>query len=231
MSKARPARVEREDPVQDLPAGEFSAWLHRTRNALLAGSATEVPCGDCTACCRSFQFVHIGPEETAALARIPAELLFPAPGHSEGAVLLGYDERGHCPMLEGDRCSIYDDRPATCRSYDCRVFPAAGVAVVDEQQAAIAERAKRWSFAHPSSRDRAEHAAVEAAAGFVTERGELLPSKLAPRNATELAVLAVEVYEVFLDRGAKGTAEAATDLELAGALREASEPFGRRSDD
>jgi hypothetical protein len=85
----------------DLDAGDFSSWLVEIQAALRAERAAEVPCGGCTACCTSSQFVHVGPDETDTLAHIPAELLFPAPRMPEGHVLLGYDERGHCPMLIG----------------------------------------------------------------------------------------------------------------------------------
>jgi Fe-S-cluster containining protein len=30
-------------------------------------------------------------------------------------------------MLIDNRCSIYPHRPRTCGTYDCRVFPAAGL--------------------------------------------------------------------------------------------------------
>jgi hypothetical protein len=56
-----------------------------------------VACGGCTACCTSYQFGHIGPEETDTLAHIPADLLFPASRLPRGHMLLGYDERGTAP--------------------------------------------------------------------------------------------------------------------------------------
>src|SRR3954471_9741429 len=130
---------------EPLPAGDFSSWLADLRSALRGERDADVPCGDCTACCTSSQFVHIGPEETDTLAHIPAELLFPAPRMPRGHVLMGYDERGHCPMLIDGRCSIYDHRPRTCRTYDCRVFPAAGVEV-DAGQDAIGRRVGQWRF-------------------------------------------------------------------------------------
>ena len=113
----------------------FSAGLVEMRQGRdPAGSGgSDVPCGTCTACCTSSQFVHIEPDERDALAHIPAELLFPAPGRPRGHVLLGYDERGHCPMLVDGACSIYAHRPRTCRTYDCRVFAAAGVDPGDGQ--------------------------------------------------------------------------------------------------
>ncbi|HJV08323.1 MAG TPA: YkgJ family cysteine cluster protein, partial [Acidimicrobiales bacterium] len=94
-----------------LPAGRFSTWL-----AQLAGGDVDVPCGACTACCTSSQFVHIGPDESETLARIPPALLFPAPGLPKGHVVMGYDERGHCPMFVDGGCSIYEARPRTCRA-------------------------------------------------------------------------------------------------------------------
>ena len=84
----------------DLFAGEFSSWLDRSSMAQREHLGSEVPCDGCTACCTSSHFVHIGPDETETLARVSSELLFPAPGRPEGNVLLGYDENGHCPMLD-----------------------------------------------------------------------------------------------------------------------------------
>ena len=110
----------------DLSAGDFSTWVIEMQGALRGGQS-DVPCGGCTACCTSSQFIHIGPDETETLSHIPTELMFPAPRAPAGHVLLGYDENGHCPMLIDDQCSIYEHRPRTCRTYDCRVFPAAGL--------------------------------------------------------------------------------------------------------
>ena len=179
----------------DLPAGDFSSWLAQLRGALRGEHGSDVPCGGCTACCTSSQFVHIGPDESETLAHIPAELLFRAPRMPAGHVLLGYDDRGHCPMLVDGRCSIYEYRPRTCRTYDCRVFPAAGI---EADQELVAERARRWRFDHPGGHDRDEHRAVRAAAAFLARHGGALPDEVIPRTATELAVLAVEIHELFL---------------------------------
>ena len=104
-----------------------------------------VPCGSCRACCTSSQFVHIAPDETDTLAHVPTALRFPAPGLPRGHVVLGYDEHGWCPMLVDDTCSIYEHRPRTCRTYDCRVFAATGVDP-GRTQPAIAERVASWRF-------------------------------------------------------------------------------------
>jgi len=180
-----------------LPAGGFSAWMGGMGRALDGEAPSDVPCGGCTACCRSSQFVHIGPDEVDTLAHIPPALRFPAPRMRPGNVLLGYDENGHCPMLVDDRCSIYEHRPRTCRTYDCRVFPAAGVVPDDDEQLAIAQRARRWRFDFPEEADRIRHDAVQAAATWVVEHGGFLPDG-APTNATQLAVLAVRLHDAFL---------------------------------
>jgi Fe-S-cluster containining protein len=216
---------------QELPAGGFSAWLHRTRCVLAGEGGAEVPCGECNACCRSSLFIHIHPEEARTLARIPGELLFPAPGKPKGTVLLGYDEHGRCPMLIDGRCSIYEDRPLTCRTYDCRVFSAAGVAAGDEK-ALIAERTRRWRFGHPTKQDRDEHVAVQAAAKFLKEHAEWLPAGVVPGDSTQLAILALEVGDVFArheDEPGK-TGRATSDRDVAKAVVEAREKFEAGSD-
>jgi Fe-S-cluster containining protein len=183
---------------RDLPAGEFSGWLRGMRSALRDKRGSDVPCDGCTACCRSSQFVHIGPAETETLSRIPRALLYPAPRMPIGHVVLGYDEHGRCPLLVDDGCSIYEHRPQTCRTYDCRIFPAAGVEVVEEDKALIAQRSGRWQFDYPTERDRREHDAVQAAATFIREHEDLLPEASAPANSTQLAVLAIEFSDAFV---------------------------------
>jgi Fe-S-cluster containining protein len=173
----------------DLPAGDFTSWLHAMRAALRDEAPADVPCGGCTACCTSSQFVHIDPDETDTLAHIPSELLFPAPGQPKGHVLLGYDEHGCCPMLHAGRCSIYEHRPRTCRTYDCRIFAAVGLDVdaEDDHKVAIAEQARRWRFAFPAEDDRRRHAAVRTAARTVHAT-----------SVTQLAIRAIESHEEFL---------------------------------
>ena len=195
--------------ASNLPAGDFSTWLGEIQRAVRGGSESAVPCGGCTACCRSSQFVHIAPDEADTLAHIPQQLLFPAPGLPAGHLLLGYDARGHCPMLVDNACSVYEHRPRTCRTYDCRVFPAAGVDVDDPDQAAVADQAGRWLFSYRTAMDRTEHDAVRAAARFLADHPELPAG--GPLNATATAVLAVQVHRAFLQQDAAGTTVVVAD--------------------
>ena len=181
-----------------LSAGTFTVWLGDVRRAIAGVGESDVPCGSCTACCEASQFVHVGPDETDALAHIPSALLFAAPGLPKGHRLMGYDEHGRCPMLVEGRCSIYAHRPRTCRTYDCRVFAAADVADADPSKERVAAQARRWVFDEPTQDDVVRHGAVRAAADFLDRYADQLPPGAAPVTATQLAVLAVELHETFL---------------------------------
>ena len=122
---------------------DFADWRAALRRSLEDGTSTGVPCGGCTACCRSHQFVLIEPDEAATLRRVDRRLLAPAPGRPPGWQVLGFDREGRCPMLGQSGCTIYEDRPRTCRVYDCRVFAAAGVV---PDQRLVADRARNWVF-------------------------------------------------------------------------------------
>lgn len=182
-----------------IDAGSFESWVGQMQRALRGEADADVPCGTCTACCTSSQFVHIVPDEADALAHIPAELQFPAPGRPAGHVLLGYDERGHCPMFVDGGCSIYAHRPRTCRTYDCRVVAAAGLDLDDDPtRSGIARRVKEWAFRMETDGDRAHAAAVRAAVDDIRVTLSKRPTHGPGPSTTEIAARAVETHERFL---------------------------------
>jgi uncharacterized protein len=197
-SEDRPARD------QPLDAGPLAPWCLAMQRALEGEADSDVPCGGCTACCRSFQFVHIDPDETDAIAHIPAELLFPAPQRPRGHLVMGYDDEGRCPMLGDGGCTIYQHRPRTCRMYDCRVFAAAGVEPDDDERGAIRERVRRWRFRVATDADEVARDALRAATAFLRAHPEARPDGAGPNagpiGATALAVLAVDALPAFLTR-------------------------------
>jgi Fe-S-cluster containining protein len=192
--------------AQPLPI-PFSSWLRSAQAALAEEESADVPCGSCNACCRTFHFIHVRPEEKRARARLPRDFLTPAPGLPPGNLVLGHDQNGCCPMLVSGRCTIYADRPLACRTYDCRVYAATGVA---PDRDAIAEQVRRWTFGYLSQEDRERQAAVLAAVRFVRAHPECLPSDAARIQPLRLAVLAVAVHEAFLAREADGAAHSAS---------------------
>ena len=185
---------EAGDGTEPLDAGDFGSWLVAIGAAVRGERGSDVPCAGCTACCRASQFILVEPDERDTLAHVPPELLFPAPRMPRGHRVLGYDERGHCPMLVDDRCSIYEHRPRACRAYDCRVFAATGVELDDPTKAEVLARVRRWRF---RGDDHARRRALRAAARFVQAHAEELAVS---RDPTAVAGIAVEAHEEFLDR-------------------------------
>jgi Fe-S-cluster containining protein len=202
----------------DLPAGNFSEWLRAMRSALAGGGDMAVACGDCVGCCTSSYYIKVRPHESRALAAIDSRFLSPAPG-SRGGHLMGFRENGHCPMFGASGCSIYRDRPETCRTYDCRVFTAAGMQAGGDDKSVINTRVASWRFEYPTEADRREQRAVLAAANFLRQHPVRFPGGHVPSRASDIAVLAVKTYEVFLD-------DPEDDGTLAAAIVEAARKFG-----
>jgi hypothetical protein len=118
-------------------------------------------------------------------------------------------------------------RPLTCRSYDCRIFPAAGIVAGDENKNLITQRIRRWKFSYPTKRDRDEHSAVRSAALFLRKHAQCFPGGVVPSNSANLASLAIKVYNDFLennDKSHKGR-RVSRNLEIAKAVMEANEKF------
>ncbi len=185
--------------TKKIPTISFSKWLNQTLKALKTDGTAVVPCGDCRGCCTSSFFIHIRPEEKKTLAVIPKKLLFSAPGLPKGHVLLGYSENGHCPLFKNNVCSIYENRPITCRQFDCRIFPATGIKAENEKPR-IKIQSERWKFTIASEQDHKKIKAVQAAAKFLNRNSKHFPENFIPKNPTQQAILAIKIYRAFLPK-------------------------------
>jgi hypothetical protein len=124
-------------------------------------------------------------------------------------------------MLVDGRCTVYEDRPLTCRTYDCRVYAATGVA---PDRDAIAEQVRRWRFSYPSRDDRERQAAVRAAVRFIRGHPGCLPNEAARIQPVRVAVLAIAVHEAFMEgEAASAAGVSATDGDRARAIVAANE--------
>jgi uncharacterized protein len=191
-------------------AGPFSEWLRAMRTALAGDAGMDVACGDCVGCCTSSYFIKVRAHETATIERIGANNLRPVPEANDGSQLMGFDAQGHCNMFANGGCSIYAHRPVTCRTYDCRVFTAAGMNAGPDRSV-INERIASWQFDYPGPRDHEDHRAVTEAANFMRQHPVRFPGGHVPSRPSEIAVLAVKSYQVFLDRPG-------TDPEISAAI-------------
>jgi uncharacterized protein len=178
-------------------AGPFGEWLTAMRAVLRGERDAEVPCGDCVGCCISAYPIPLRPNDHVALDKVPARHLH-LPSESGGLARMGYGEDGNCPMLCAGRCSIYSDRPQTCRDYDCRIYAAAGL-LPDGDRPVIRQRVQKWQFAFDSADDRDAAEAVQRAALFIRSHAQQFPASMRAGSATAAAVLALKCYELFLD--------------------------------
>ena len=186
------------------PAGSLGDWLAAMSAVLKGQRVADVPCDGCVGCCVSSYAIALRPEDSVALAAVPARHLRLS-GHG-GVALMGYRDDGTCPMLEAGRCSIYADRPQTCRDYDCRIYAATGL-LPDGQRPVIAERVREWRFDFPTGEELGQHAALQRAAGFIRKHAGLFPHAIRVQSAAAVAVLAVKVWPLFLKEEGDGSDE------------------------
>jgi hypothetical protein len=142
-----------------------------------------------------------------------------APGQPDGFFVVGFSNDGSCPMLNERRCSIYPQRPRTCRDYDCRIFAAAGIDAGGPDKAVINERVRAWAFSYDNDADRVAHAAVRTAAAFIAEHAASFPDGRAPSAPSDIAVLALKAYTVFLDLDDPKKSERETAAAIVDACR------------
>jgi len=167
--------------VPSTDAGPFAAWVVAMQRGLLSGEGIEVPCGTCTACCESGQLIHLEPDEAVRL------------GIDVDDPVLRPDVDGRCPMLVEGSCQIYEHRPRICRSYDCRIFPATGIAPEDDKPR-IAERVAQWRFQFRTDEDRQRYEAVRLASSALRQ----VQTGGRPTSATQLAAQAVLAHDELL---------------------------------
>lgn len=123
------------------PSGSVTTFLRKLAHGEKTGNV-KVPCGQCNACCRS-KYIHADllPHELADFPEA-VKVDMSASKRSSGWAL-PKKEDGSCVHLIEGKCSIYDRRPHSCRTYDCRLYLLTGaIPVYDE---AMAEAIKQWA--------------------------------------------------------------------------------------
>ena len=173
-----------------IEAGSFSAWLEMTKKSIANGTGITVPCGSCGACCRSAFYIAVRQNEIKAFAHIPKELLSEIPGVPE-VYYIGFNEQGHCPLLIDDLCSIYEYRPHSCKTFDCRVYTATGIKLDKEDNSPINMRVNEWKFSYATKNDRIQQGNLLRAVSILKEN--LDPGSMDPptENRRLLALNAI----------------------------------------
>ncbi|NVJ25128.1 MULTISPECIES: YkgJ family cysteine cluster protein [Myxococcus] len=96
-------------------------------------------CLRCGMCCDGTLFTHVSlqPEEAQALEKRGV----PVDRREDGVPALAQ----HCSALDGRTCTVYSDRPASCRRYHCQLFAALSEKEVTLDEAlGIVDQAHAW---------------------------------------------------------------------------------------
>jgi hypothetical protein len=103
------------------------------------GDAGPVPCGNCSACC---YYAGIPVDKKRDRRRLPYLL---TERNADGELVLQQRADGACVHLGEQGCTVYEQRPAVCRSFDCRAFSAMGLVEHCDPD----HRTPDWQFAAP----------------------------------------------------------------------------------
>lgn len=85
------------------------------------GNAGPVPCGGCSACCHYAGIPVDMKRDKGRLLHLLTERT------RDGDLVLQQRADGACIHLGKQGCTVYEHRPAVCRSFDCRAFAAMGI--------------------------------------------------------------------------------------------------------
>jgi hypothetical protein len=105
------------------------------------GDAGPVPCGHCSTCCYYEGIVVDRKRDRRRLPHLLTER------NADGDLVLQRRADGACIHLGERGCTVYDQRPGVCRSFDCRAFAAMGIA----EHCAPGHLLPDWEFAGPET--------------------------------------------------------------------------------
>jgi len=100
-----------------------------------------VPCGSCRACC-----YH--PNVNLILGDKADKLDFEI--RENGGLYLKRKPDGSCIHLTDKGCTVYEHRPTACRTFDCRLYSALGIAIHFEEGRV---KAPQWTFKTETVKD------------------------------------------------------------------------------
>jgi Fe-S-cluster containining protein len=80
----------------------------------------EVPCGSCRACCYLGVELLAGDDVDFYVNKERVQIVDERGGAVTTKLILRRREDGACAYLGPDGCTIYENRPISCREFDCR---------------------------------------------------------------------------------------------------------------
>ncbi|WP_342377679.1 YkgJ family cysteine cluster protein [Myxococcus stipitatus] len=153
-------------------------------------------CLRCGMCCDGTLFTHVSlqPDEASALRRHGVPLL----QREEGPPVLAQ----HCAALDGRTCTVYADRPASCRRYHCQLFSA-----LSEKEVSLDEALGLVDEAHAriAAVERVLPPATRDAPRSVMQRARQAAARATPEHPLPPQVQEAQARaETFLDKHFRG---------------------------
>jgi hypothetical protein len=165
-------------PIAPRPAPSVMSFLKH-----YARGRADVPCRQygCVGCCRT-------PDMRAMLEPHELERGFDTETMPDGARVIAKRPDGTCTYLGDDGCMIYADRPAACRTFDCRAFSLARASWPNNPE--MNQVVRSWQWRTPTTDDLDAAAAFRAAVADARRRH--------PRGESAVAE-AMVTWRRFLD--------------------------------
>lgn len=129
--------------------GSPITWLRKVEQQHSRGAQvdTDVPCGDCNACCHGVS-VFLEPDEVDQYRSVNDT---DDEGRSRPRLERAPD--GSCVYLDDTgACSIYEQRPVLCRGFDCRTMAYCGIRL--EGLDKLNEGLEHWNLTPRTAQDR-----------------------------------------------------------------------------
>lgn len=101
---------------------EFLTWLCKAGEVIsrnVKGESFSINCKGCTICCERHLNVIVSKEEVNENHK-EWDVEFYEVDQTRGLLRIRKNDKGVCVHLLDGRCQIYDNRPRTCRIFDCR---------------------------------------------------------------------------------------------------------------
>ena len=125
--------------------GSLSTYLRHASKISVTNPDSHTPCGGCDTCCHSvFNKISLTPEEQTRF----------------GVEYFDMTKTGRCPHMGDKGCEIYEQRPLSCRMFDCRFLAACEVARLEVggipalPNEKLKELADKWVFKPLTDEDR-----------------------------------------------------------------------------
>jgi hypothetical protein len=96
-------------------------WLAEMGASVASGKPMSVPCNGCRNCC---WFHHVPVERDENPENLP---YLDTVMQEDSSMILRKRDDGACVHLGEQGCTVYEHRPAACRTYDCRYMSLIGI--------------------------------------------------------------------------------------------------------